>query len=553
MPIALRQTAGNAISASQGSTCTVSLSTPTAAGSLIVVWALANHSSYGYYPLYGPAGFTLAMAQTEDETTLAVWYRAASPAMTQISVLSSASKALLVRVQEYTGAAQTAVLDKISFEGDNDENGGNGSDDPHSGSTGTTSQADELVVGAIGNRYSSTTQYGFTGGLTKLSEHTTPSSDDDSRRLRLSVHQAFQSVAGSWSLGGRLSTVRDWIAVILTFKGGTIGPARMTSLNQAPMLTTGGGGDLTVFGPLKSVTATESMITVAGAGRIGPFENQLRLGGWDGLLIGASTPYRIESIEGLGGWDMRVSDLEFPRGDGAQRGVDLQSARQILIKTNFHDLDPVVMEQLTVDLYNALVPQRDTDWELLFRLVGQPLQQISVRPITLNRLIDRDQMIRRDQSIALRAADPRIYSSRELVANVDVTPAGQGTVLTTSVVNEGNGRAYPVIRITNHASYTVTAARVVNATADCAFEILGSIAPGAQVVGDMPARVTQAPRSVVTMQGQSVYGAWQPPREPFFLAPDPEVPAGVNAIYLTTTPPGAPVVASLEYRDTWAG
>jgi hypothetical protein len=68
----------------------------------------------------------------------------------------------------------------------------------------------------------------------------------------------------------------------------------------------------------------------------------------------------------------------------------------------------------------------------------------------------------------------------------------------------------------------------------------------------MDGRITGAPRSPITLDGQSKYGSWQLPRDPFRIDPDPSGQGGFNNLYLRTTPAGAPVTATLEYRDTWA-
>lgn len=549
----LRQTAGNAVASGQSISCTATLDRNTVQGNLVVVVASATHPP-GYYPLFGPSGFTLARARTEDELTVAVWYRADCPPISRTSVITTAGKSLQVRVLEYEGLAQSNVLDKVSIDGDNDESGP-GSRFPDSGSSGTTSQADELVLGVIANRYVAT-QSGFSGGMSKLVETTSPerwgSSNYESERwrTRLTVHETVAASTGSFRIKGQLSTIRDWVAVVLTFRGGTTGPARMSSLTGPAVLTTRGRGDLTVFGPLVA-TQTTQVLSTGGSGRIGPFEWQFRLGGWDGLLIGHGTDYEVVSISGLGGAEVRTSDTDFSRGDGSFRGADFQTARQMQFTVNFFD-DPATMEQRMARLMKALVPRRDADWDLLFRLPGQPLQVLRCRPIQLVREMDLIQSLYNTQSFALRAADPRIYSARQQIIDIPVSPAGS-IVNLVSAVNAGNARAYPVIRIANRGTVDVTRIELVNVTADIAFNIVATIPPNSQLVGDMPARITAAPRSVVQVDGQSRYGSWQPPREPFHLAPDPDTRDGVNALYLRTTPAGANVTATIEYRDTWAG
>lgn len=550
-----RQFTGNAVATGGGRTVPVTFDQPTLPGSLVIVIASGTRDAWTIFGFsLNASGFTHAFTRVEDELMMTVWYQAAAPAMSTLSVSTSSGRAFQVRAHEVTGMAQNTVLDQLVHNGDNDDYK-QGSSTPRSGSTGTLGQSDEYVLGLVANRYVSG-QSGFTGGLTRLSDSITPDrySEDDYKRSRLTVHQAITSATSPWSIGAQLATMRDWIAAVLTFRGGTSGPARMVSTDQTAVLTTtGGAGDLTVFGPLVSTNQPEVLHADSGSGRFGPFEGQWRLGGWDGLLIGQSTDYRIEKITGLGGWDMRISDGDFPRGDGSSRGVDYQSAREVLFQVNFDHPSRAVLEDLTQTLLGALRPQPDEDWELLFRLPGMPLQMLRCRPTSLARELDIVQMLLRSQAFALRAADPRIYSAFERNIPVPVTPAGQDLVDTASVINAGNAPAYPVIRIDNRGTVQVTSVQVVNATAGSAFEIAGAIPPGAQLVGDMPARVTAAGRSVVTLDGQPKYGLWQPPREPFYLAPEPYAESGVNAVWCRTTPAGAAVNVSLEYRDTWAG
>lgn len=554
MPIDTRQMAGNALATGQGTTVNVVLDRPTLPGSTVIVIACGTRDGWLPLPMVlNASGFSQAVDRVEDELAVAVWYRADAPAMSSISVSTLTGRAFLVRVLEITGLAQSAVLDKVVVNGDNDDYK-QGSNTPRSGSTGTTSQADELVLGIVANRYSST-QSGFTGGLVRLSDTVTPDrwSEDDYKRSRLTVHSQIASQTGSWQIGAQLPTKRDWIAAVITFKGGSLGPLRMTSVDQTPVLNTNGGsGDLTVFGPLISTGQADVLSTAGGIGRMGPFELQWRFGGWDGVTVGEGTDIRVERIDGIGGFEMRVTDGDFPRGDGSARGVDLQAARQIVVEMNFDDVDQANLEDLTQQLLAALRPQRDEDWDLLFRMPGMPLQVVRVRPIQLAREVTAEQLLRRNLSVALRAADPRIYSAREQAIRVPITPAGQTVVDVASAPNVGNGRAYPVIRATNNGTQTITGFQLVNAAVNVAFEIETVMPPGSQLVGDMPARMTAVPRPTVALDDQPKYGAWAPPRTPFYLGPDPEAVNGVNAVWCRTTPEGAALDVVLEYRDTWS-
>lgn len=555
----LRQSAGNAVASGQSRTCTVNLTNPTVALNLVVVVAVAAHSGTSGTTLTGPEGFVLIRERTSNELTVAVWYRESAPPLSSVSVSSSAGRSLQVRLIEYEGAAQTSALDKVTvLTGSNRE--------PYTGTSGTVAQADSIIFAAVANRYASTTQSGFTGGLTRLIESVTPAtwgffqSDPDDRRSRLTIHGAVTAVITSFDLRGLLSSPRNWVAILCTFRGSSSGPARMTSkLGPAVLTTPDAASVLTVFGPLTSANLTSTGISpyVETGGRttarIGPFNYQYLINGWSGLLIGDDTPYRVESMEGLEGWDVRTSDDDLPRGDGAQRGVDLQSARQVLVKLKVGGTQTEV-EQAMEALYRALIPQRDEDWELIWRHPSRPLRILRCRPMSLLRGLSWRETLINNQSFVLRAVDPRHYSAQVHEVQIPVTPAGATEVTVVSVKNIGNGRAYPLIRINGPSSgEPVTRIELVNATANVSFDVAATLPANATLVGDMEARVTAAPRSVVTLDGQTKYGAWQLPREAFYLAPSPEAPDGVNAVYLRTTPAGADVTATIEYRDTSSG
>lgn len=533
--------------------CSVNLGTATLPNSLLFLVAAATHNRENGSALPNdPAGFTRVLLRKEDKLTVAVWRREAAPATTKATVQASGETfTLQARLIEFTGAAQSGAIDRVTVGGANPESGP-GSQFPSSGSTGNTAQADEGLFGVMVNRYGSTVQLGFSGGLAKLYETVSSSGEPDHDRTRMTVHAATTTAIGSYRLSALLSSNRDWVTALISFRGGSLGPARMSSRNQGPAIRIGGRGTLTAFGPLLSRNQGPA-IRIGGSGWIGPFEQQFLLGGRGGLLIGAGTPYRVESVEGLGGWDIRSSDADFPRGDGAQRGIDLQSARQVAFRVNF-DADPVELEQRMQALLSALRPQRDSDWDLIFRLVGSPLQMLRCRPMSLTREMNAEQFIRTQQAFALRAADPRIYSVRTREVVVPVTPAGADTAVTAvSVTNAGNDDAYPVIRIRGAPGVDVTNIQLINASADVRFEVSTVLSESGEIVGDMPAVVTGAPRSKVTLDGNGIYGAWQSPREPFSIAPDPIAPGGVNAVYLRTVPAGAPVTCVLEYRDTSSG
>lgn len=552
MPPLLEQTTYNSICRGDGRTVTATFSSPTKPGSLLVIVAVGVGDNSD---LSDPSGFTLIAERSLRQVQMSVWYQQASPTLTAVSVTAlDDDQSLQLRAFEYSGMAQTSVVDKVRIAS---------SESPYvnSGNTGVTAQADELVLCLIANQHASCSQYGFLGNLSRLFEHVSPQSwrdgsNEDWERSRLTIHQAITVAAADFSLLSYLSSWRRWLSIIITFRGGSFGPARFTSRTVTTnTLTTAGRGSLTVFGPLISanLTSNKPMIrTSNGAAHIGPFNYQYRLGGWSGMLIGSGTPFYVQSTEGLGGWQIRTSDDDLPRGDGALRGIDLESARTVVFKLNV-GLGRLEAERNMEALLRALVPQRDVDFELIWRHPTQTLRMMRVRPVDLVRLRSSETIDAAAQTFALRAADPRHYSAVTHLVKIPVTPT-IGDPLLAQVTNLGNTAAYPMITVKGPTSGpAVSRIELVNASGLVTFDVQLTLPKGSVLVGDMEARVTGAPRPIVTLDGQSKYGSWNLPRDPFHINPDPAGNAGFNLVYLRTTPPGAPVDCVLSYRDTWSG
>lgn len=552
----IAQHAYNTVCKGQSRTVTVTFTDPTGPNNLVVLSVVMAGGS-NPTNVTVPSGFQLIRSRQNGNLQANLYYYEAAPSMEQINVTVSRDRSVQVRAVEYLGARTTGVLDQVAVltgPGRSCE----------SGFTNITVQADEVVFALIVNRHASTTQSGFSGGLSRLFESTSPKyfgnggSNDDEDRTRCTHHHVVSNVITQWYIRALLSSHRDWIVILCTFRGGTSGPALFTSKQAPPVLKTTGTGSsayLSAFGPLKSLQAPPMLSTsstLPGAyAHISPFNYQYRLGGWSGLLIGSGTPYNVEGTDGLGGWQVRTSDEDLPRNDGALRGIDLESARQILFRLN---VGPNLIEQYMDDLLKALVPQRDGDWELLWRHPNQPLKMMRVRPVDLLRERSNKQLVYHSQAFALRASDPRHYAAVPTRAQITNTPAGTAVATATTVVNNGNAPAYPIITITGPTSGpTVTRVVLTNTSSLVSFDVQLSLTAGSTLIGDMDARVTGAPRSIVTLNNQTKYGAWQLPREAFRLDPDPLTQNGTNILTLTTVPAGAPITCSLFYRDTWAG
>jgi hypothetical protein len=539
----LRQSAANAVAKGQARTCKATFSDPTADRGLVVVNATLGGGSAA--EVVGPVGFTQIRNVSVGNLQSVTWYYEGAAPMDSVTVsVTNTDRSIQVRAKEYKGAAQSGALDKVTVLT-------SVSGAANTGSSGTTAQADEIVVAFVSNRYATTTQSGFGGGLTKLFESLSPASygffgsNADADRTRLTVHELITSAVSSFALSALLSSARDWIAILVTFRGGSSGPKRITFDDEA--LSFDGTATLSAFGPLRY---DGSALEFSGTVRMLPFAYQFQFGG---LLLGKGTRYEMVSHDGLYGHQVRSSDDDQPRGDGALRGVDLQSARQVLCKVRVDALGGDIGQDLAV-LYRALVPRRYDDVELVWRHPGQSARMLRCRPIDLPREVDQRSLFLEEQSFVLRAADPRHYSAVVKSVTVPVTPAGAVAPVTVNVFNAGDVPAYPVITIVGPTSGPpVNRIELVNETAPCTYDVQLTLPGRATLIGDMEARITGAPRSTVTLDGVSKYGSWQLPRSPFRLDPDPTGQGGYNVLRLRTEPAGAPVVCTIDYRDTSAG
>lgn len=545
-PPVLRQSVSNAVCKGQSRTARATFTAPTIEKNLVIITAVSGGGPAT--TLTAPAGFVLIRDRTVGNLQVAMWYREGAPSYSAVEVTAGADRSLQIRAMEYSGAAQSGALDKVTVLT-------NSTADPETGSTGNIAQPDEVVVSVVANRYASTTQAAFAGGLTRLFESVSPQffgllgSNADADRTRLTVHELIANSVASFRLLCKLSSQRDWIAILCTFRGGSSGPKRMTSTLAQPAMTVSGSGTLSAFGKFKSTTAGPAL-SVSGSALMLPFAFQFRM---NGLLLGQGTRYEVVSHDGLYGYEVRTSDDDQPRGDGAMRGVDLQSARQMLFKIEV-DGSEAEVEQLLDTLYRRLTPQREVDWDLVWRHPAQVARMLRCRPIQLPREVDDTRTKLAPQQIALRAADPRHYAAVARRIEVPVTPKGAAFPLTVVARNVGNIPAHPRITIVGPTSGPpVSRVELVNMSGLVTFDVQLTLPSRGVLVGDMEARVTGAPRSVVTLDGQSKYGSWQLPRSPFRLEPDPFAENGDNVLYLRTEPPGAPVVCTLDYRDTWSG
>lgn len=563
MAPSLRQTTHATVCRYESRTLTATFDSPSVQNNLLVMTAVVGG---GRTNLTVPANWQLVRSAYIRNVHVFMWYYVASPATESVTIVSSDERSMQMRIMEYSGASQNAanVLDKVSVQYSE-------SRECYSGQTPNIAQADEIVVAVVGNGHASCSQSGFSGGLIRLFENLSPQRygrhseywNDDEDRTRMTVHQFVATFITFFYLRAYLSSQRAWVAIIATFRGGSSGPARMTAKNggtpycENPL--DGGKGRLDAFGPLTSKgTTIKNYISAmdnatGGSASMFPFNYQYKVGTGTGLIIGSGSRFLVESVEGLNGFAVRTSDADLPRGDGALRGIDLTSARIIQFNLNI-GRNAEEIELLMDRLYRALIPQRDDDWELIWRHPTAVAKMMRVRPIELPRLRNSAGLLYSKQAFALRAADPRHYSAAIKAVTIPNTPAGSTTPTQVNVPNAGNIAAYPLITISGATNgVTVSRVQITNHSSQVIFDVQLTLPPSSVLVGDMEAKVTSAPRSVITLDGQSRYGAWELPRDPFRIDADPTGQGGFNVLSMQTVPAGAPVKCVLTYRDTWSG
>jgi hypothetical protein len=88
---------------------------------------------------------------------------------------------------------------------------------PSSGTTVPTTQASELLIGAIGGAYNTTTTFTAGGSFTALQSELA-NGGSSSSSVTIQPEYELISATGAYSATGTLSTSRDWSADIVTFK-----------------------------------------------------------------------------------------------------------------------------------------------------------------------------------------------------------------------------------------------------------------------------------------------------------------------------------------------
>lgn len=130
---------------------------------------------------------------------------------------------------------------------------------------------------------------------------------------------------------------------------------------------------------------------------------------YNGLLLGANTPYELIEVQGLDPPDIRESSTDIMQGHGQFVYADYITGRRILIQGDAHQLGSQV--QPLMNAWSAAFLPQSLDLPLQFKLPGQAVERIYCKPTKRKYVVDRMYALDyAEWALELLAADPRIYS-----------------------------------------------------------------------------------------------------------------------------------------------
>lgn len=274
------------------------------------------------------------------------------------------------------------------------------------------------------------------------------------------------------------------------------------------------------------------------------------------LLMGAETDIKIVSEEGLEGNTVRDGDRTLPREDGSIPGLHLAESKTVV-------LDLLVkgdtVDATTAEVLAAFQPSRRVQSQYRFVNLSGVESFVWARPLRvgISRTNTTEHSNHRPVKVALKAADPRVYSVEQHQSDVPLFGNSGGGAefpnvwphaMTASeqelgvAINDGSRDAYPRITF-QHDSGTVSGVELENLTNGDVVDVDTTISSGQQLVADMDALIRATGSAVVAIGESSRYGDWQPPRDPFRLSP------GSNSLRLTVDGGGS-VVCVVQWRTT---
>lgn len=298
-------------------------------------------------------------------------------------------------------------------------------------------------------------------------------------------------------------------------------------------------------------------------------DHQIRFGG---LLTGDSTNYDIVQEEGFTSFSVRTADDDFPLQWGSIPGTDEVNARVVKLRYEMLN-DPAAVRAFR----DAFLPSGSTLSPLVAKF-PEFEEEVTVQARVRNRPRTRtvtDVLGVVAIDVEMYVPDPRLYFTATQQQAVPVYTVGgdaldattgsgadlafdtttgsgadaafdatgvtaTGTVI---VTNRGNTDTYPILLFTPDGSSGMSQWTLTNLTTGEVATFATTLSPGQTMLADFSMVATSKPGSPVTINGSSVYSAWQQPRTPLRTVPGDntfrfDVLSGTagNAFCLVTAP-----------------
>ena len=426
--------ATGAVGSAVANSVAVTLTAPAAGNTLVAVIATRS-SSAGAVTGIANTGtaltWTRAVQSTPSTTTTTeIWYApVVAGAGTSVTISLSASIFAAAVIDEYSGLLTTGPLDVSTSASNSSSNVS-----PSTGTTATTTQANELWIGGIGLSRSSYSLTSVTNSFVSASVNNASSgSGTASNNARAYLLEKIVTATGMANSGGATTSSR-WSGAIATFKA-----APLTSL----ALTGTAAGNYTLAGMTGSVTITPKPLAVAGISA----GNRTYDGGTAASLTGTAALLAAESV-GTG-----------TTGDGKPYTGDTLSLGGTPGGTfaNKHagNLKPVTVTGVT--LTGALAGDYSVTQPA--GLTGNvTLLPITVTAVTANKTYDGTTAATGTPTIApaLVGGD----TATVLTQAFQDSNAGSGnkTIIPSITINDGNGGANYAVTLANYNTGTISQA-----------------------------------------------------------------------------------------------
>ncbi len=258
---------------------------------------------------------------------------------------------------------------------------------------------------------------------------------------------------------------------------------------------------------------------------------------YSGLLMGSGTPYIMEKVEGLYSLpDIRSRDSDRQDEHGSYPGLDLLSARRIILRMAMNETDGPGVESLLANAGRAFRPAT-IEAPLVFQRPGQGGKRfVMARTKRRNFDAEVDWKYTRGKGrgqVELSASDPRIYSLTLKSTQVNL-PGGASAAPDLLVDNDGDHDTWATIII----SGPTVNPRIQNATDDAREIKLDITLTTEELVIDLQ-------RKTVTVDGVDRYDVVRTDNQWWKIQPGP------NTIKYNRTGTTGSSMLVIEHRDTW--